>query len=72
MFSKSFHSLTIPGAMGHIWSKYGNGMGEPMAHTWVLYFFDMGYFPPYQAHKQSLSSLSTILLSYAMGLLRIS
>ena len=34
-------SLTKPSDMGHIWSKYGNGMA--MAHVWVVYGLSMGY-----------------------------
>ena len=36
-------SLTKPGDMGHIGSKYGNGMALNMAHIWVVYGFIMGY-----------------------------
>ena len=36
-------SLTKPGDMGHVGSKYGNGMVLTMAHIWVIYGFSMGY-----------------------------
>ena len=36
-------SLTKAVDMGHTWSKYGNGMGQPMTNVWVLYGFYMGH-----------------------------
>ena len=35
-------TLTKAVDMGHTWSKYGNGMGQPMTNVWVLYGFYMG------------------------------
>ena len=36
-------TLTKAVDMGHTWSKYGNGMGQPMTNVWVLYGFYMGH-----------------------------
>ena len=36
-------SLTKAVDMGHTWSKYRNGMGQPMTNVWVLYGFYMGH-----------------------------
>ena len=36
-------TLTKADDMGHTWSKYGNGMGQPMTNVWVLYGFYMGH-----------------------------
>ena len=43
-YSCSLSGLTLTKAvdMGHTWSKYGNGMGQPMTNVWVLYGFYMG------------------------------
>ena len=35
-------SLTKAVDMEHIWSKYGNGMGQHMANLWALHGFYMG------------------------------
>ena len=37
-------ALTKAVDMGHTWSKYGNGMGQPMTDVWVLYgFYTVSY-----------------------------
>ena len=36
-------SLTIAGDMEHLWSTYGNGVGQLMAYMWELYYFDVGW-----------------------------
>ena len=38
-----FATLTKAVDMEHVWSKYGNGMGQPMTNVWVLYGFHMGH-----------------------------
>lgn len=37
IFIKTSFTLTKAVDMGHTWSKYGNGMGQPMTNVWVLY-----------------------------------
>ena len=42
--ASTFSALTLTKAvdMEHIWSKYGNGMGQHMANLWALHGFYMG------------------------------
>ena len=48
-FSHTSH-LTKPNDMGHIGSKYGNGMAWPMAQLWVMFWLCRGCCFPYQTH----------------------
>lgn len=48
-FSHTSH-LTKPNDMGHIASKYGNGMAWPMAQLWVMFWLCRGCCFPYQTH----------------------
>ena len=67
-------SLAESNGMGHIWSKFGDDMGEAMSHICLIYGFYMGCCPTYQTdmEPQSLSFTFVYLLSVAMGWLPIS
>ena len=65
-------TLTESNGMGHIWSKFGDDMGEAMVHICLINGFTMGCCPTYQTHMEPLSFTFVFPLSVAMGWLRIS
>ena len=59
---KNLSALTESNGTGHIWSKFGDDMGEAMAHTCLTYGLNMGCCPTYQTHMEPLCSIYCLLL----------
>ena len=55
-------TLTESNGTGHMWSKFGDDMGEAMAHMCLTYGLNMGCCPTYQTHMEPLCSIYCLLL----------